>query len=534
MKRKSFFNPVFLIAAAICFAWLSTQTARAQQSSSCCKCPIPSVGIFDFTQNISPFTDTPPNNDYSALDFKPWNDAQKGFLEGYLPEVKTDVLCSLHFTSITLGDNYKELVASGLNLGNRAAMGDFDYVLAGKVNGIEGNYTLKVALVDGTNKEKVAETQTNFVSASEAKVAGQRAATQMLPLYEKICDFWRKKREENTENAVHPTILIKPQKDKVNVGDSISVEINLLDCDKSPLKNRKVHLSSEYGAFTPADVTTDASGKATVQFKATKAEYIGTLNAEHIYKNIVKHKSENVQAFKAVEIKDPPSGVWRVNLNISEEDRVVTDFSKSDEDSRSETHEVKVVRRNASLMFFVKGEYDSYFRKFSGGEILAFGGGGNFSTANRLTISSQNPLGSSWQLVKFEGGGVLDREDFKGFSFEVAPDKASVSGTVPFVGKYDDYSYSIHSGSTPCCVTQQQTVDETAAIGFGFGNDQIEIPVTPQDLKNGIFTFRLDKTETENFADRGETDTRTRSGTITLEQLKRSQTPVTQKPPRKP
>ena len=64
-------------------------------------------------------------------------------------------------------------------------------------------------------------------------------------------------------------------------------------------------------------VTTDASGKTTAQFKATKAG-AGLLRAEHDYTSIVKHKPQKAFGSKGVVINDPPSGVWMVTIDATE------------------------------------------------------------------------------------------------------------------------------------------------------------------------------------------------------------------------
>ncbi len=515
--------------AVIVIAFVGATNVAHAQRSACCNCPNPNVGVFDFIQNISPpGMQTPENR--SNLDYRNWNDARQGFLEGYQPEVKNDPVCSVYFTSITLGEQYKEIVTGGFDPGNAAVRGDFDYVLSGLVTFDQGNYLLKVKLADGTTAEKVWETTEMFASDSEAKEAGRHVAARMLPLFGKICDFWSKKREENTENAVHPQIQVKPSKEKINVDESTVIEITALDCDNSPLKNRKVNLSSDNGTFSPQTVTTDGSGKAAAQFKATKPG-LGTLSARLEYISIVKHKPAKADGYKAIQIGDPPSGVWRVVLDISEEDSITTDLQKSDDSSVSKSHGTQVVHRGANLTFFIKGKYDAYLHKFNGNEILAFGGGGEYTLAEFNAKSEKSSLSSRFAWYKYKGQGSLDRANFHVFSFEVAPDRAWVNGTVPLVGSVQNDSYSVEVGAIPCCVSQHQTQEiESHSIEFGSGSDTVEIKLMPQSAKDGVYKFILDKIGTENNPDSGTTETRKRTGTITLEQLKRSQTPSGIKP----
>lgn len=488
--------------------------ARAADSSPCCDCPIPSVGIFDFTHFDS--------NDRS--DGANWPDALRGFLEGYAPVVRQDAVCSLHFTSLALGAKYKDLVKDGRNPGNQAARGDFDYLLQGKILGTEGHYDLKVILADGTTAEHIWEVNEIFTSAADAKTAGINNGHNFADMFDKICDYWRKKREENTENAVEPRITIKPQKEKTNVGEPVSVEVTALDCDHSVLKGRKITLSSEHGTFAPQTVTTDADGKATATFKPSKAG-IGTIQAEINYTSIVKHKPKRAHGWKQIQIGDPPSGVWRITINVTEEVTSRQDFHKSEDGTTQDKTGTKSVRSTASLTLLEGSDFDPTFKKFNSGELMSFGGGGEFSHLVRQRNETSGEDTYRLFVLREDGGGTLNRTDMNAFSFEVGPDKAWINGTVPLTGSYDDFTYSVESGSDPCCVRQEQTVDETQAIEFGYGSDKVEIAVTPQDAKAGTYVFHLDKTETLETKETGETEKRTRTGTIILQRLTRSQAP---------
>ena len=103
--------------------------------------------------------------------------ARVAFLAAYKPEVSNDPLCTVHFTSVTLGDQYKDFVKGGFDPGNQAVKGDFDYVLAAKVTvGDAGRMLLKVVLADGTTVEHIWESNASFTSEADAAAAGAQAA----------------------------------------------------------------------------------------------------------------------------------------------------------------------------------------------------------------------------------------------------------------------------------------------------------------------------------------------------------------------
>ena len=69
MKQLVVFRRVFLAAVAICIVSVAPQAAHP--AAPCCDCPIPSVGIFDFVQNIAPLGMQNSRN-RSASDYRAW------------------------------------------------------------------------------------------------------------------------------------------------------------------------------------------------------------------------------------------------------------------------------------------------------------------------------------------------------------------------------------------------------------------------------------------------------------------------------
>ena len=101
---------------------------------------------------------------------------------------------------------------------------------------------------------------------------GKKVALQLLPLMGKIRDFEKNKREEEERIAIGPyegaTLELKPEKEQIETGETIDVEIKLLDCDDVPMKKMKVRLEARGGTFDPDEVTTNDAGIAVAEFKA--------------------------------------------------------------------------------------------------------------------------------------------------------------------------------------------------------------------------------------------------------------------------
>lgn len=101
---------------------------------------------------------------------------------------------------------------------------------------------------------------------------GKRVAQQLLPLMDKIRDFEKRKRDEEERIAIGPyenaTLELKPEKERIETGETVEFTVKLLDCDDVPLKNMEVRLEARGGTFDPDEVTTDDAGKATTEFTA--------------------------------------------------------------------------------------------------------------------------------------------------------------------------------------------------------------------------------------------------------------------------
>src|SRR5262249_2519250 len=142
-----------------------------------------------------------------------WSDAVSGFIAG--AGSANSGGCSVALTEFSLIPG-EDRAAGGL---------DYDYLLDVEVRSAGNEYSLMVSLQDGTTYEQISQVTQSFTSSAGAGAAGRQAATSFGSLFDRICDYWKKKRDENTENAVKPKLTIKPAQEKMNVGDSTSVEI---------------------------------------------------------------------------------------------------------------------------------------------------------------------------------------------------------------------------------------------------------------------------------------------------------------------
>lgn len=163
---------------------------------------------------------------------------------------------------------------------------DCDYILSGYVSRAGSSYEAVLTLETGTSRELVKSTSVQFESTiGEPWKAGEKLAAQFGSILEVIRQFEIYKRDTDNSVAIKSLyrrgqpeeVQVTPSRQKVNAGDTVDVEIKLIDCDGVPLKGRKLHLKEftedgeEYsgpqnGKFTEDEVTTDEQGTAKTRF----------------------------------------------------------------------------------------------------------------------------------------------------------------------------------------------------------------------------------------------------------------------------
>lgn len=157
-----------------------------------------------------------------------------------------------------------------------------------------------------------------------------------MPLLQTIRTFEVNKRNSDVTVAIRDKfttaqeITVTPKKTKLNVGESVDVDIEMIDCDGVPLGNRDISFvgdpedsvlmipSTTGGTVEPSTVTTDGSGKATVKFTAGS-----TAGADQIVASYRHYKPcGRLSAFlgtAAIVVGQPVIPLWVVNASIMEQ-----------------------------------------------------------------------------------------------------------------------------------------------------------------------------------------------------------------------
>ena len=397
-----------------------------------------------------------------------------------------------------------------------------DYAIVGKVFGAANGsgYTLLVAMQDATTRESVVRNiSVDFTDPYKITDVARSAAAQFAPIIDKIRDFQKKKRDESNDTAIKAEIKVTPSKQKMNFGEQQSVEVFAHDCDGDdhPLKNRKLTLKSDNGTFSPAEVTTGPDGKAKTTFTAQK-KGLGKLVSTYAYTDVT-HKQKTAEGDASLQIGDPPSGVWEVDIDVEETIHDDTHQKKSDGATVNDTHEIK---RTGHATVWIKATSDD--GQVNSSEVVAISAWADFTDDSRVLHQKTGCNGQYRGTIVNEG---VYNADGTVFAFTVDDNHANITGTISLLGSGFDASWDHDKCRTPANVHQQQLLkDASSAIELGYGSDQLDAPQNAQTRQTKTFTFKLDKHEKEVDADKGTSYTKERTGTITLHPLTASQTPA--------
>jgi hypothetical protein len=233
-----------------------------------------------------------------------------------------------------------------LNLPSAGEVIGADYLLTGSITGSGETFTLNMVLETAVSREVALSQSVTFgYDLTSQESAAQILVAAFSPLFQNIRNYEVNKRNTDITVAIrdmHSTtqdITVTPKKTKLNVGESVDVDIEMIDCDNVPLGNREIYFiappgdslmlpSSTGGTVEPSSVTTDESGKAKVKFTAGNTTGLGQIVASYTHKKPCGRLSAFLGNGSVV-IGQPPKNRWLVNASIYErvDRRIDTIFS---------------------------------------------------------------------------------------------------------------------------------------------------------------------------------------------------------------
>lgn len=236
------------------------------------------------------------------------------------------------------------------NLPPAGPINTVDYLIVESVTGSNGSYQFTLQLQAGPSREVVKSVSVPFtitLDNSSAISAGSIAASEFIPLFGTVRDFEVHKRNTDLTVAVRDLwnkdseadISVKPQKTEVDTGETIDVDIEMIDCDGVALGNRQIMFcdttvydlplnGTTGGEIDPMIVTTDGSGKATVKFTAGHTAGDATINAWYPHMKPCGRPGA-FMGTALVQVRKPSTERWKLDITLNASKDIELDSSNS-------------------------------------------------------------------------------------------------------------------------------------------------------------------------------------------------------------
>lgn len=257
---------------------LFTFSSVLSQDWECEDCPKRKVGLFDLDVWIKN-----PANVPSQISHTEWQELfmVAGGIHNVLFNSDPSKECLNYFDGqMAMLSNFDE---QNYQYGNTitslpppaGTMDEVNYWISGIIalQESDGVAIIKVFVQASGTGDTVIEVTSPYDFAISGTQNGNNIGQKLIPLMGKIRTFEKKKRNNDDEIVIDPEgkgaeLELELKKEKIKVGETTGVKIQLIDCDGVPIKNMKVELTAKGGSFDPEKVTTDDSGEAYTKFTA--------------------------------------------------------------------------------------------------------------------------------------------------------------------------------------------------------------------------------------------------------------------------
>jgi hypothetical protein len=339
-----------------------------------CDCGLGRIAMYEFDVQVTRPTDPDAIQRYWAL-FRIARFARS--------KMTADRSCpSLVIIDVNVGPG--GTLKSGIEQAVTAPPGplDYDYVFTGQVTGSGGSYTAVGRIEAGETREVVREASFTFKDPGTgpenpgADAASSAIAAGLSPMAAVITQWEKKKRDGDpgiARSDPDGTLTLRPAKKRLNELETTDVEVEMVDCDGVPLKQRQIHFEpgtyeklgslegTTNGKVDPPVVTTDDEGKAHVKYTASNQR--GPAEIHAWYGN---HRPKGTA--NAI--------LGQTTVNVGAEQlafRTVMDYKlHSDElDNHTETHHIETVYEAAGGSNCTTSMQANDFCKFKSSDLHA-------------------------------------------------------------------------------------------------------------------------------------------------------------------
>ncbi len=147
---------------------------------------------------------------------------------------------------------------------------NYHFIVSSKIAG----YALPVSVLDRATYTHVVDGNAACVSITSGNIATVclAAVGKILPLPEKIRDYWKSLKAANTSLVINPQIDVVPASLKLSPCGSTTITITVTDCDCLPLGGRALAMEATAGTPATSIAITDDHRKATLTFTADESK----------------------------------------------------------------------------------------------------------------------------------------------------------------------------------------------------------------------------------------------------------------------
>jgi Secretion system C-terminal sorting domain len=229
-------------------------------------------------------------------------------------------------------------------------IGGAQYLIWGILDSADGSYRIRMFLEDAKTRDQIAVGEQTFTKSEDAFTAGDAAAAQLEPVFDKIRAYQEKLRDENDNIAIHAIINVAPDQSEIKMNETDNVKISVYDCDGNPgdhpLKNRWIKIKTDLGHFDLDSVETDDNGEANVLFHADNESGTATINAVYYPYTTAYHEQNIAFGNAVINVDYVPTRNWVLTLDLtftttnSVEGSTNGDGSSSKYEEQDESHDI--------------------------------------------------------------------------------------------------------------------------------------------------------------------------------------------------
>jgi hypothetical protein len=223
-----------------------------------------------------------------------------------------------------------------------------DYLMygIGEDGGDKWVYTLVIEAAEAREEVvRVSRRFTKVVGETDHGEAGRGAVASIIPLFNTIREWETGKRNTRSDVAMRDIIdgveqiRLRPEKTRLETGESTVVEVEMIDCDGEPLAGRTVTFGDAMiggsiapgttgGRVVPLDVTLNADGRAKVTFTAGSTPGLANLISYHVHeKPCGRHGAFSAQV--PITVRRAPPDLWIVEGVINTHATTAADTSST-------------------------------------------------------------------------------------------------------------------------------------------------------------------------------------------------------------